>query len=131
MIITGKAIPRRTILRGLGTTLALPLLDAMVPAFARAQSAALKPPTRLSTVYLPNGIMMDKWTPAAEGDLQLSPVLEPLAQFRDRMLVLGGLDQKEAAALGFEIGGDHPRACSAWLTGAHARMTSGASCVQH
>jgi hypothetical protein len=98
------------------------MLDAMTPALAADKAR----PIRMAFVEVPNGIMMDKWTPAAEGDLQLSPVLEPLAQFRDRMLVLGGLDQKEAAALGFEIGGDHPRACSAWLTGAHARMTSGA-----
>ena len=127
MIITGKAIPRRTVLRGLGATLALPFLDAMVPAFARAQSAALKPPTRLSTVYLPNGIMMDKWTSATEGaNFALTRVLEPLADFRDRMLVLSGLDQKQSAALAFEIAGDHPRACTAWLTGAHAKMTAGA-----
>jgi len=109
-------------LRGAGAALALPVLDAMTPALAADKAR----PIRMAFVEVPNGIMMDKWTPAAEGDLQLSPVLEPLAQFRDRMLVLGGLDQKEAAALGFEIGGDHPRACSAWLTGAHARMTSGA-----
>src|ERR1700704_2050813 len=122
MLITRKSIPRRTFLRGAGAALALPMLDAMTPALAAAKAR----PIRMAFVEVPNGIMMDKWTPAAEGDLQLSPVLEPLAQFRDRMLVLGGLDQKEAAALGFEIGGDHPRACSAWLTGAHARMTSGA-----
>src|SRR6266853_1614342 len=122
MLITRKSIPRRAFLRGAGAALALPMLDAMTPALAAAKAR----PIRMAFVEVPNGIMMDKWTPAAEGDLQLSPVLEPLAQFRDRMLVLGGLDQKEAAALGFEIGGDHPRACSAWLTGAHARMTSGA-----
>jgi hypothetical protein len=122
MLITRKSIPRRTFLRGAGAALALPVLDAMTPALAADKAR----PIRMAFVEVPNGIMMDKWTPAAEGDLQLSPVLEPLAQFRDRMLVLGGLDQKEAAALGFEIGGDHPRACSAWLTGAHARMTSGA-----
>jgi len=122
MLITRKSIPRRTFLRGAGAALALPVLDAMTPALAADKAR----PIRMAFVEVPNGIMMDKWTPVAEGDLQLSPVLEPLAQFRDRMLVLGGLDQKEAAALGFEIGGDHPRACSAWLTGAHARMTSGA-----
>src|SRR6266853_285887 len=122
MLITRKSIPRRAFLRGAGAALALPMLDAMTPALAAAKAR----PIRMAFVEVPNGIMMDKWTPAAEGDLQLSPVLEPLAQFRDRMLVLGGLDQKEAAALGFEIGGDHPRACSAWLTGAHARMTAGA-----
>src|SRR5882757_486331 len=122
MLITRKSIPRRTFLRGAGAALALPVLDAMTPALAADKAR----PIRMAFMEVPNGIMMDKWTPPAEGDLQLSPVLEPLAQFRDRMLVLGGLDQKEAAALGFEIGGDHPRACTAWLTGAHAKMTSGA-----
>src|SRR5258706_15982926 len=81
MVIRGKAIPRRTVLRGLGTTLALPVLDAMVPALARAQTAA-KAPTRLSTVYLPNGIMMEHWTPDTEGTaFKLKPILEPLAPF--------------------------------------------------
>src|SRR5882757_7923208 len=122
MLITRKSIPRRTFLRGAGAALALPVLDAMTPALAADKAR----PIRMAFMEVPNGIMMDKWTPPAEGDLQLSPVLEPLAPFRDRMLVLGGLDQKEAAALGFEIGGDHPRACTAWLTGAHAKMTSGA-----
>jgi hypothetical protein len=122
MVITRKSIPRRAFLRGAGAVLALPVLDAMTPALAADKAR----PVRMAFMEVPNGIMMDKWTPAAEGDLQLSPILEPLAPFRDRMLVLGGLDQKEAAALGFEIGGDHPRACTAWLTGSHARMTSGA-----
>src|SRR5262249_27098528 len=98
MVITQKALPRRTVLRGLGTTLALPLLDAMVPALARAQSPAAKPPTRLSTVYLPNGIMMDKWIPDAEGtNFHLKPIMEPLAPFRDRMLVLTGLSHNGGA----------------------------------
>ena len=123
MIIRNLAIPRRTFLRGTGAALALPFLDAMVPAFA-ATSAR---PTRMMFIEVPNGIMMDKWTPAAEGsDFALTPLLEPLAPFRDRMLVLSGLDQGEAGSLPFEIGGAHPRACTAWLTGAHCRMTSGA-----
>jgi Protein of unknown function (DUF1552) len=123
MIITRKSFPRRTFLRGAGATLALPVLDAMTPALA----AETKRPIRMSFIEVPNGIMMDKWTPAAEGaDFALTPILEPLAPFRDRMLVLSGLDQHQSAALGFEIGGDHPRACTAWLTGAHAKMTSGA-----
>src|SRR5262252_8234507 len=123
MVITRKAIPRRTFLRGAGATLALPVLDAMTPALA-ADTAR---PTRMAFIEVPNGIMMDKWTPATEGaNFALTPVLEPLASFHDRMLVLSGLDQQQAAALGFEIGGDHPRACTSWLTGAHAKMTSGA-----
>jgi hypothetical protein len=123
MVIFKKSISRRAMLRGAGATLALPMLDAMVPALA-AETAR---PIRLAFVEVPNGIMMDKFTPATEGaDFALTPILEPLAPFRDRMLVLSGLDQRQAAALGFEIGGDHPRACTSWLTGAHAKMTSGA-----
>jgi Protein of unknown function (DUF1552) len=121
--ILRKSIPRRTFLRGAGASLALPVLDAMSAAFA-AQPAR---PIRLAFIEVPNGIMMDKWTPATEGaGFALTPILEPLAQFRDRMLVLSGLDQNQSKALAKEVGGDHPRACTAWLTGTHARMTSGA-----
>jgi hypothetical protein len=123
MVILKKSIPRRTFLRGAGASLALPVLDAMSAAFA-AQPAR---PIRLAFIEVPNGIMMDKWTPAAEGaGFALTPILEPLAQFRDRMLVLSGLDQNQSKALATEVGGDHPRACTAWLTGTHCRMTSGA-----
>ena len=123
MRVFKKAIPRRAFLRGAGASLALPFLDAMVPAFA---SEAARP-IRLSFIEVPNGIMMDRWTPATEGtNFALTPVLEPIAQFRDQMLVLGGLDQNQAEALPTDVGGDHPRACTAWLTGTHARMTSGA-----
>src|ERR1700693_5358228 len=123
MVILRKSIPRRTFLCGAGAVLALPLLDAMTPALA-AETAR---PIRMSFIEVPNGIMMDKWTPATEGArFALTPILEPLAQFRDRMLVLSGLDQNQSKALATEVGGDHPRACTAWLTGAHAKMTSGA-----
>src|SRR5215468_7453190 len=115
--ITRKSIPRRTFLRGAGAALALPVLDAMTPALA----ADTKRPIRMTFIEVPNGIMMNKWTPATENaDFALTPVLEPLAQFRDRMLVLSGLDQQQAAARENEVAGDHPRACTAWLTGAHA-----------
>ncbi|HEY3641413.1 MAG TPA: DUF1552 domain-containing protein, partial [Xanthobacteraceae bacterium] len=123
MVISRKSIPRRAFLRGTGAALALPVLDAMTPAFAAATSR----PIRMSFIEVPNGIMMDKWTPATEGaGFALTPILEPLAQFRDRMLVVSGLDQGQSKGLPFEVGGDHPRACTAWLTGAHAKMTSGA-----
>jgi Protein of unknown function (DUF1552) len=123
MVISRKSIPRRAFLRGTGAALALPVLDAMTPAFA----AATARPLRLSFIEVPNGIMMDKFTPATEGaNFALTPILEPLAHLRDRMLVLSGLDQGQSKGLPFEVGGDHPRACTAWLTGAHAKMTSGA-----
>src|SRR6516162_1711183 len=123
MVISRKAIPRRAFLRGSGAALALPLLDAMVPAFAALPAR----PMRLAFIEVPNGIMMDKWTPATEGTgFALTPTLEPLAPFRDRMLVLSGLDQNQSKALATEVAGDHPRACTAWLTGTHAKMTAGA-----
>ncbi len=125
MMVFQKAIPRRTFLRGLGTTLALPMLDAMVPAFAHG--AATKPAKRLATVYLPNGIMMDKWTPATEGaGFALTPILEPLAPFRDQMLVISGLAHKTGRALAGENTGDHARAGATYLTGVHPRKTEGA-----
>ena len=125
MVITRKSIPRRAFLRGTGAVLALPVLDAMTPAFAVDKA----PPIRMQFIEVPNGIMNlnGEWTPKVEGpDFELSPTLQPLASFRDRMLVLTGLDQQQSAGLAFEVGGDHPRACTAWLTGTHAKMTSGA-----
>jgi Protein of unknown function (DUF1552) len=123
VVILKKSIPRRTFIRGAGASLALPVLDAMTAALA-AEPAR---PIRMAFIEVPNGIMMDKWTPATEGaGFALTPILEPLVQFRNRMLVLSGLDQNQSKALATEVGGDHPRACTAWLTGAHAKMTSGA-----
>ena len=127
MTIFKKCIPRRTFLRGAGTALALPVLDAMFPAFASAAQTGSGRATRLSFFTVPNGIIMEKWTPAASGSgFELSPILEPLAAFKDRLLVISGLANNEAHKLEFEIAGDHPRACSAYLTGTHPKMTSGA-----
>jgi hypothetical protein len=87
-----KSLPRRTVLRGLGTTVALPLLDAMFPAFSPRAKAALKPVHRFQTFYVPNGMAMEYWSPKGEGrDFELSPIMEPLAPFRDRMTVLSGI----------------------------------------
>jgi hypothetical protein len=124
MVVFKKAIPRRTLLRGMGATLALPILDAMTPAFA----AATKRPTRMAFMQVPNGIfnLNNEWTPRGVGaDWQITRTLEPLAAFKDRMVVISGLDNQQAAGLNGEVGGDHPRACTAWLTGTHAKMTSG------
>ena len=127
MMVFRKAIARRTFLRGAGTALALPVLDAMFPAFASPAQTASTTATRLSFFAVPNGIIMDKWTPSGIGrEYAITPVLEPLAAFKDRMLVLGGLANNEARKLEFEIAGDHPRACSAYLTATHPKMTSGA-----
>jgi hypothetical protein len=125
MMIFNKFIPRRTFLKGVGATVALPFLDAMVPVFAAP--GANDRPTRLSFIEVPNGIIMDKWTPATEGaGFTFTPVLKPLEAFREQMLVLSGLDQNEARQFDGELGGDHSRACAAFLTGTHCKMTSGA-----
>src|SRR3989442_2885171 len=127
MMIFKKSISRRTFLRGAGTAVALPLLDAMFPAFGAPAEPASNTATRLSFFTVPNGIIMDKWTPAALGSgYELTPILEPLAAFKDRMLIIGGLANNEARELEFEINGDHPRAGSGYLTGTHPKMTSGA-----
>lgn len=127
-MIFGKAIPRRTFLRGMGATLALPLLDAMVPAFASTLAGASKSPPRLAFVYTPCGIVMNKWTPPNAGPgIQITPTLEPLAPFRDQMLVLSRLAQLQARQMGPEEGGGfHPRASAVFLTGVHPKKTEGA-----
>src|SRR5215471_9423447 len=86
--MSGKTLPRRTILRGLGATVALPFLDAMVPRLR----ATARPVHRFQTFYVPNGMAMEYWSPKAEGSaFELSPILEPLAAYRDEMLVLSGI----------------------------------------
>src|SRR5262245_16083401 len=125
MVITRKHIPRRAFLRGTGAVLALPVLDAMTPALA----AETTRPIRMAFMQVPNGIMnlKNEWSPKAEGPLtEMTRILEPLAGLRDNLVVMSGLDSQQAAGLDFEVGGDHPRACTAWLTGTHAKMTSGA-----
>ena len=126
MIITKHSLPRRTFLRGAGATLALPLLDSMVPAFAAVRRSAAKPVPRLFTGYVPNGVIMDRWTPAAEGALtDLPPTLEPLAPFRDQLLVVSGLADAPAFPLPGEGTGDHVRAAATFLTGVHPKKTDG------
>ena len=125
MMIFKKAIPRRTFLKGVGATLALPLLDGMVPAMAAVGDSQRV--NRLSFVYVPNGIIMDKWTPATEGaGFEMTPILEQIAPFRDNMLVLSGLDCKHANPQPGEGGGDHERGSGAFLTGSHPKKTGGA-----
>ncbi len=126
-MIFKKAIPRRTFLRGMGATLALPLLEGMVPAFATSAEAAVTEPVRLGIVYAPNGMWpMEQWTPKAEGPgFELTPTLEPLAPFRDRLLVLSGLCQKEAFAAPGEGSQDHSRAAGTFLTGIRVKPTEG------
>jgi hypothetical protein len=127
MIITQKSLPRRTFLRGMGATIALPLLDAMVPAFAATSRSAAAPVQRLGFVYIPNGAIMGKWTPQGEAvGLELSPILSPLQPFRDRLVVVSNLASRPAEAEEGEGSGDHARASAVWLTGVHPRRTEGA-----
>ncbi len=125
MMITRTHLPRRSFLRGLGTVVALPMLDAMTPALARGAEAAARP-TRLLFTYVPNGVTMADWTPTADGAaFELSRILQPLAPYKDRMLVLSGLAHNNGKALG-DGPGDHARAAASYLTGVHPRKTAGA-----
>jgi len=126
MIVTGKHLSRRTVLRGMGAAIALPMLDAMTPAFAAATRAGAKPPCRMAFAYVPNGIDMKHWTPSAEGAAFDFPrIIEPLTPFKDDLIVFSGLTQNGGRALG-DGPGDHARAASSFLTGAHPRKTAGA-----
>ncbi len=118
MMIFKKAIPRRAFLKGLGVTVALPLLDGMVPAFASALDVKAKPTMRVAYVYLPNGIIRDVWLPATEGaNFEMTPCLKEWAAFRDQMVVLSNLDG------GPEFVGGHQRGSSMWLTGAEPKKS--------
>jgi len=121
MFLTKKSISRRTILRGAGTAVALPLLDAMIPAFAPAATTA--PVRRLGVVYHPNGVIYDKWLPTGAGSqFELSPTLKGLEPFKDKLIVVTGLFCDQAEPLG-DGGGDHSRACGSYLTGVHVKKS--------
>lgn len=127
MIITKKHLPRRTFLRGLGASVALPLLDSMVPALTAQELTSAAPVKRLGIIYVPNGVFMDNWTPPEEGsDFSLPSTMEPLSPFQDQMLVLTGLSNKMGDAWPGEGAGDHARAAGAYLTGVHPKKTEGA-----
>ncbi len=125
-MISRKHISRRTLLRGFGTAVALPMLDSMLPALAAPATLARKTPRRLAFVYVPNGIIMQDWTPTAFGSsFDLPRVMKPLEPVRKKMLVLSGLTHNTGRALG-DGPGDHARAASTFLTGVHPRKTAGA-----
>ncbi len=120
MIITRKHLSRRMFLRGAGAMIGLPLLDAMVPALGLARGTT-PAPTRLCYVYVPNGMVMANFTPAATGpNFAFTPILKPLEQYRASTLVLSGLMCHNANSLG-DGPGDHARASASFLTGAHPR----------
>ncbi len=123
MIITRKHLPRRTILRGAGAALALPLLDAMVPAFSPARLTAAAPIKRFGAVYVGMGFNMPIWAQAnPNGPLDINPILQPIEAFKDRVLLVSGCDSKEGDGID---GGQHPRMQTSWLTGSRAFRTEG------
>ena len=122
MVMRKIALPRRTFIRGMGATLALPLLDAMVPAMTAVSRAA----PRFAAVYVGNGANMNDWTPQTDGvGFAFSPILKPLEPFRDRTIVFTGLDNFPATDQG-DSGGQHPRAAPAFMSCVHPKQTEGA-----
>src|SRR4051812_17042515 len=130
--MTQARISRRTVLKGLGAAIALPWLESMGPLSAWANNptpqgpAANVVPNRMAFLYVPNGVHMPDWRPAAEGaNFTLPRTLEPLAEVRDSLSVLTGLTADKARPNG-DGPGDHARAMAAFLTGAQPRKTDGA-----
>ncbi len=123
MFITKRHIPRRTFLRGMGATVALPLLDAMVPAMAAAPSGV----SRYSFLHVPHGASPGYWTPTAAGkQWELSPILSPLTQFKDQITIISNTDHAMAGSLSpDESAGDHSRTAAVYLTAAHPKRTEG------
>jgi hypothetical protein len=122
VIVTKKAIDRRTVLRGIGVSLALPFLDSMIPAL----SATVKPTNRLGVVYVPNGVMMDSWTPKVEGaGFEFTPILKPLEPFRQQLLVLSGLNSTPPKEI-WSGAGVHARASTRFLTDIAPKPSIGA-----
>lgn len=121
MFITKKHLPRRTFLRGMGATLALPLLDAMIPASTALAQTAGKPIKRMNIVFVAHGMVMPRFTPPSVGALELSPILMPLKDFRNDLLVFSGLCQ----SLADFPGAGHAGASAAWLTSVRAKRTEG------
>ena len=126
MIITKLSLPRRTFLRGVGVTIALPLLDAMVPALTAMAKTAANPVRRLGFIYTPNGATMSAWTPEGDGpSLELPRTLRPLAAVKDQVIVPTGLSQRQAESMG-DGNGEHSRGQTVWLSGVHPKRTEGA-----
>ena len=123
--VTKTHLSRRTMLRGIGTAISLPLLDAMVPALTAQTKTAANVTPRLGCIYIPHGAVMDKWTPIGDGaNFELSPVLTALSSHREDVIVLSNLCHHMAEALG-DGGADHSRATATWLNGTHAKKTEG------
>jgi Protein of unknown function (DUF1552) len=119
MFVTRRSIPRRTFLRGVGAGVALPLVDAMVPALTQAAQTAASPRLRVGFVYIPHGVIMREWTPAAAGSgFEFTPILKPLEPFRESLVVVSNLTRAEAAS-------NHAVSAACWLTGRPPKRTDG------
>src|SRR5580765_1527676 len=118
MFVTKRSLSRRTMLRGMGTTLALPFLESMVPAFSALAQSPASPPLRFGAVYFPNGAPMSYWTPKAAGDLEITPILKPLEAYRDQTTVVGNLSRA-----GGKTVTDHAVSSAGWLSGVVAKQT--------
>ena len=119
MFITRKSLPRRTFLRSAGATLALPLLESMIPAATALAKTAAAPQRRLGFVYIPHGVIMDDWTPhGATSGFELPPILKPLEPFRDSLVVISNLTAPPS-------NGSHATASGGWLTGTSPKRTDG------
>lgn len=127
-VITKKHISRRTVLRGIGTAVSLPLLDAMVPAHTALAATAAAPQIRLGLCFIPHGAVMANWTPIGDGaDFKLSRTLSSLEPFKDQVVVVSNLAHKMAAPAGEgDNGGDHTRSPAVYLNGVHPKRTDGA-----
>jgi hypothetical protein len=127
MIVTKKALPRRTVLRGIGATVALPFLDAMAPALTATARTAANPVPRLGFIYAPNGMFLPNFHPAGGGGrgFEMSPILKPLEPYRDQMVVVSGLSNRGLVSTN-EGGGVHTRAHGGWLSGVLPKRTEGA-----
>src|SRR5262247_3356585 len=121
MFITRKFLPRRTFLKGVGVSLALPLLDSMIPARTLLAQTAARPLPRLGFVYVPHGAIMDKWTPATEGaGFEFTPILKPLEPFRDHLNVVSGLGHRAADTTAV-----HSLSPTTWLSAVRPKRTQG------
>jgi hypothetical protein len=119
MFITKKHLPRRTFLRGMGATMALPLLDAMIPARTALAQTAASPTLRAGFIYIPHGAVMDQWTPATTGtDFEFKPIMKPLEPFRKQLTIISGLENKAAIAPPV-----HALSPGTWLSGVAPRKT--------
>src|SRR6186997_612768 len=122
MFVTRKSLSRRTVLKGMGTTLALPFLESMVPAFQALAQSPAKPPMRFGAIYFPNGAPMasptNYWMPAAAGELEITPILKPLEAVKQQMTVVGNLSRA-----GGKTVTNHAVSSAGWLSGAIAKQT--------